>query len=104
MYYKRVTMAKINKINALKTIHSNKSELDESGIMNIDDLFQFISDWLPRNYSNDVNKLLPEENQLEDTTYIRKVKKEKINNTLIVNALYRHAQFHKLQLERIEKN
>lgn len=99
--YKRITMAKIDKINTPETIHLNKEDV---GTMSIDELFQFIYSWLPRNYSNDVNKLLPKENQLVDTTYIRQVKKEKINNPLIVNALYRHAQFHKLQLERIEEN
>ena len=100
MSYKRITMANLNKKNADEIIRLN-NEASEN--LSLDQLFQFINNWLPRNYSNDVNKLLPVEKQLEDTTYIRQVKREKINNPAIVNALYRHAQFHKLQLEKTGK-
>ena len=90
-------MANLKKKKADNNIHLN-TEGPEN--LTIDELYSFINDWLPRNYSADVNKLLPKHKQLEDTTYIRQVKREKINNPLIINALYRHAQFHKLQLTK----
>ena len=99
LYYKRLTMANLNKKNADNNIHLN-SEGSEN--LSIDELYLFIDEWLPRIYSADVNKLLPKDKQLEDTTYIRQVKREKINNPLIINALYRHAQFHKIQLMQTE--
>ena len=96
MSYKHLTMTNLNKKNADNNIHLNTEN------MSIDELYLFIDQWLPRIYSADVNKLLPEDKQLSDTTYIRQVKREKINNPLIINALYRHAQFHKLQLNKLE--
>lgn len=99
MYYKRITMTNLNKKSADNNIHLN-SEGTEN--LSLDELYLFIDEWLPRNYSADVNKLLPKDKQLDDTTYIRQVKREKINNPLIINALYRHAQFHKLQLMKTE--
>ena len=97
MSYKRLTMANLNKKIADNNIHLNSEDLS------LDELYLFIDEWLPRIYSADVNKLLPEDKQLDDTTYIRQVKREKINNPLIINALYRHAQFHKLQLKKTEE-
>ena len=97
MYYKRLTMANLNKKSADNNIHLNSEETEN---LSLDELYLFIDEWLPRIYSADVNKLLPKDKQLDDTTYIRQVKREKINNPLIINALYRHAQFHKLQLTK----
>lgn len=99
MSYKRLTMANLNKKIADNNIHLNSEENEN---LSLDELYQFIDQWLPRIYSADVNKLLPEDKQMEDTTYIRQVKREKINNPVIINALYRHAQFHKLQLKKLE--
>lgn len=87
-------MANLEKNSTTENIHLNMQTFET-----VSDLFAFIDEWLPRNYSKDVNRLLPVEMQMEDTSYIRQVKKERIDNSVIVNALYRHAQFNKRQLE-----
>lgn len=89
-------MTNLNKNQDADSIHFNN---EEASTLSLDELFDFIQRWLPRNYSHDVNLLLPADKRFEDTTYIRQVKRERISNPLIVNALYRHAQFNRLQLE-----
>ena len=89
-----LTMSKINKNHVPVNIQLYK------GLKTLDDVFTFINDWLPRNYSREVKNLLSEDVEV-DTSYIRQVKREKINNPKIVYAMYRVAQFHKYQLENI---
>lgn len=87
-------MTNLEKNKSTETIHLNITSFET-----VADIWAFIDEWLPRNYSKDVNRLLPEDMQMSETTYIRKVKMERIDNTVIVNALLRHAQFNKRQLE-----
>lgn len=89
-----LTMSKINKNHVPVNIQLYK------GLKTLDEVFGFINDWLPRNYSKEVKNLLPNGKSV-DTSYIRQVKREKINNPKIVYAMYRVAQFHKYQLENI---
>lgn len=78
-------MTKIQKIKVPEDIH-----------LNTDEAFDFISLHLPEKYSRQVWNLLPD-NAKVDLAYIRTVKKDRIKNALIMTALYRVAQFNKLQ-------
>ena len=78
-------MTKLQKIRVPEDIH-----------LNINKTFDFINDHLPEKYSRQVWNLLPD-NAKVDLAYIRTVKKDRIKNALIMNALYRVAQFNKLQ-------
>ena len=63
----------------------------------IENTFNFIDQNLPVKYSREVWNLLPKSKQYIELDYIRKVKKQRIKNAVIVNALYRVAQFYHLQ-------
>ena len=78
-------MTKLQKIKVSEDIH-----------LNINTTFDFINDNLPVKYSRQVWNLLPK-NAKVDLAYIRTVKKNRIKNALIMTALYRVAQFNKLQ-------
>ena len=65
-------MANLNINRADNNIHLNSEETEN---LSLDELYLFIDEWLPRIYSADVNKLLPKDKQLDDTTYIRQVKR-----------------------------
>lgn len=70
------TMTKVAKIHIPIDIH-----------LNIDETFDFIDKNLPRLYTGEVYKLLPHDSNI-DRDYIRKVKKERINNAVIISYLY----------------
>lgn len=55
--------------------------------LNIDETFDFIDENLPQKYSSEIEKMLPEGNKYP-MDYIRKVKKERINNSIIISCLY----------------
>jgi hypothetical protein len=55
--------------------------------LNIDETFDFIDENLPKKYSLQVEKMLPEGNKYP-MDYIRKVKNERINNSVIISYLY----------------
>ncbi len=73
-------MAKVMKIQIPIDIHSNTKET-----------FDFIDQHLPKKYSGEVYKLLPENSKYEPD-YIRKVKNDRINNAVIISYLYLVAQ------------
>lgn len=68
----------------------------ESVFLDIEKTFDFIDAHLPRNYTRQVVQLFESIADV-DTSYIRKVKKERILNVRIISALYRIAQFSALQ-------
>lgn len=78
-------MTKVQNIQVPEDIH-----------LNINKTFDFINEYLPVKYSRQVWNLLPD-NAKVDLAYIRTVKKDRIKNALIMTALYRVAQFNKLQ-------
>ena len=78
-------MTKLQKIKVSEDIH-----------LNINKTFDFIDDNLPVKYSRQVLNLLPDDKKV-DPAYIRTVKKDRIKNALIMTALYRVAQWNKLQ-------
>lgn len=80
--------------------NTDTSDIRSYKELSLSEVFDFINDWLPHNYSKEVQDILPDDFKV-DRSYIREVKKEKINNEKIVYAMYRVAQFHKLQLESI---
>lgn len=63
----------------------------------IDEKYDFIEQWLPARYTSSVNIILKEDQR--NPAYIRKVKKEKIYDHKIIDALYKVAQLNKLQVE-----
>ncbi|MGV8914345.1 MAG: hypothetical protein ACOH1X_02740 [Kaistella sp.] len=81
-------MAKIKNINAIKDIH-----LDIGGT------FDYIDANLPEKYSRETLALLPLHKKV-DPAYIRIVKKYRIKNEAIINALYRVAQWNELQKDK----
>ncbi len=60
--------------------------------------WDFIDRNLPQHYSSEVLGII---DRNYGKSYIRRVRKYRINNTVVFNALYRVAQLHKLQLEEI---
>ena len=69
----------------------------------IEKTFNFIDENLPQKYSREAWKILPENKKYIELDYIRKVKKDRIKNAPIITALYRVAQFHKLQKQPLTK-
>lgn len=63
----------------------------------IDETYDFIDQWLPVRYTRDVNLVLKKNKKAPD--YIRRVKKDRVHNKQIMNALLTVAKFNKLQLE-----
>lgn len=62
-----------------------------------DEKLNFIEQWLPARYTHLVNIILKEAQK--DPAYIRKVKKKKINDTKVIDALYKVSQINKLQTD-----
>lgn len=77
-------MTNLENNNATEDIH-----------LNIPQTFAFIYANLPEKYARETKELLPKEKQNVDLAYIRQVKKDRIKNIDIINALYRVAQRHK---------
>lgn len=63
----------------------------------IDEKYDFIERWLPARYTTSVNIILKED--IRKPAYIRKVKKERISDQKILDALYKVALLNKLQIE-----
>ncbi|MFC7346013.1 hypothetical protein ACFQO9_04680 [Chryseobacterium zhengzhouense] len=61
--------------------------------LNIDETFDFIDANLPQKYSSAIKEMLPEGNTYP-MDYIRKVKRERINNAVIISCLYFLAKRH----------
>lgn len=70
------------------------------------DKWEIIDAFLPNKYAKEVNKTLPEAQKFPDNdlSYIRHVKTKKINNDLIINALYIVAKARKAQIENMNFN
>ena len=64
--------------------------------LDTDKAFDFIDQHLPERYSRQVWNMLPE-NKKVALDYIRRVRKNRIKNIIIMSALYRVAQFNKIQ-------
>ncbi|HCR77993.1 MAG TPA: hypothetical protein DIW37_16620 [Chryseobacterium sp.] len=73
----------------MSSITKNKEKINER--------FDFIEQWLPVRYTSSVNLILKKDKK--EPSYIRQVKKERIHNKKIINALYKVALLNKLQLE-----
>ncbi|WP_123852253.1 MULTISPECIES: hypothetical protein [Chryseobacterium] len=58
----------------------------------------FIEQWLPARYTTSVNIILKKEPR--DPAYIRKVKKKKINDHQVIDALYKVSLINKFQKEK----
>ncbi|WP_123859701.1 hypothetical protein [Chryseobacterium nakagawai] len=54
---------------------------------NINETFDFIDENLPKKYTTEVYELFPDGKKFRKD-YIRKVKKDRINNAVIINCLY----------------
>lgn len=63
----------------------------------IEEKYDFIDEWLPSRYTSSVNLILKK--KMKKPAYIRQVKRERIHNKTILDALYKVAKFNKLQLE-----
>lgn len=83
------------KSNTVTNLH--KMEIQYDIHSDIEKTFNFIDQNLPQKYSREVWNLLPKSKQYIELDYIRKVKKQRIKNAIIINALYRVAQFYHLQ-------
>ncbi len=78
-------MTNLKNNNAIEDIH-----------LNINKTYDYIDEILPEKYSRQVWNLLPKDAKV-DLAYIRTVKKDRIKNALIMNALYRVAQWNEHQ-------
>lgn len=85
-------MAKIEKIKVPLDIH-----------LNIDNTFDFIDEHLPTKYAKLVQNSLPDGNKYQ-TDYIRKVKNDRINNSVIISYLYLIAEenFNRKNSEKVK--
>lgn len=92
-----ITMTKLKRKSRKKIIVSNMPQKHS-------EKWNVIDNWLPIKYAKEVNKALPEENKFsdDDLSYIRHVKTKKINNDIIINALYLVAQARRIQLEKMK--
>ena len=90
-------MTKLKRKSRKKIIVSNNEEKHYEKWLIIDA-------WLPTKYAKEVNNALPEDKRLSenDLSYIRHVKTKKINNDIIINALYLVAQARRIQLEKMK--
>ena len=91
------TMTKLKRKSTKKIIVSNIKKKHS-------DKWEIIDAFLPNKYAKEVNKTLPEAQKFPDNdlSYIRHVKTKKINNDIIINALYLVAQARKIQLENMK--
>ena len=83
-----ITMTNLENNNSSADIH-----------LNISSTFDFICENLPEKYSREVWNLLPKDKRV-DLAYIRQVKKDRIVNEAIINALYLVAQRNKKAKEK----
>lgn len=90
-------MTKLKRKSRKKIIVSNIKE-------KYSEKWSVIDNWLPVKYAKEVNNALPEDKRLSenDLSYIRHVKTKKINNDIIINALYLVAQARRIQLEKMK--
>ncbi|WP_346986066.1 hypothetical protein [Chryseobacterium sp. POE27] len=63
----------------------------------IDEKFDFIDQWLPARYTGSVNIFLKKESK--NAAYIRQVRRRKINDEKVADALYKVSLINKLQVE-----
>ncbi len=63
----------------------------------IEEKLDFIEQWLPARYTGSVNIILKEDKK--PPRYIWRVKKERIPDEKIIDALYKVAKLNKLQVE-----
>ena len=96
-FTRTITMTKLKRKSRKKIIVSNMKEKHS-------EKWSVIDNWLPVKYAKEVNKALPEDKRLSenDLSYIRHVKTKKINNDIIINALYLVAQARRIQLEKMK--
>lgn len=83
--YKSVTMSKLENIKVPDGIH-----------LDIEAAFDFMDKYLPKKYAREVHNILPE-GQKKSLDYIRRVKIYRIKSPVIMIALYRVAQWNKIQ-------
>ena len=90
-------MTKLKRKSRKQIIVSNKQK-------KLNEKWQLIDLWLPQKYAKEVNKLLPLEHQCpeHDLSYIRHVRTKKINNDMIINALYLVANVRRIQIQKME--
>ncbi len=72
----------------LATLHNQKA---------IDEKYDFIERWLPARYTSSVNMILKKHSK--DPAYIRQVKRARVYDEKITDALYKVAQLNKLQID-----
>lgn len=65
----------------------------------IKEKYDFIDEWLPTRYTKAVNVILKDKKKQKNPAYIRQCKRERIENTSVIKALYAVAQLNKLQKE-----
>ncbi len=90
-------MAKLKRKSRKQIIVSNKQK-------KLNEKWELIDLWLPQKYAKEVNKLLPSEHQFpeSDLSYIRHVRTKKINNDMIINALFLVANVRRIQIQKME--
>ena len=90
-------MAKLKRKSRKQIIVSNKQK-------KLNEKWELIDLWLPQKYAKEVNKLLPSEHQFseDDLSYIRHVRTKKINNVMIINALFLVANVRRIQIQKME--
>lgn len=89
-------MAKLYKKN-----RSSDIQTYNTGFQSIEKMFAFIDEWIPRNYTSSVNQILKEENESPiEPAYIRQIKRERIKNPKIINAMLRVARKNKSEMQK----
>ena len=90
-------MAKLKRKSRKQIIVSNKQK-------KLNEKWELIDLWLPQKYAKEVNKLLPSEHKFseDDLSYIRHVRTKKINNDMIINALFLVANVRRIQIQKME--
>lgn len=85
-------------------LDKNKKQMDihsyNQNFKTQDEMFDFIEEWLPRGYSNEVNKILGKKSKLNPVS-IRRIKTKRIKNSVVMNALYKVAEQNRLQMQKI---
>jgi len=61
------------------------------------EVLDFIEQWLPARYTTSVNIILKK--APKDPAYIRKVRNKKLNDQIVIDALYKVSLINKLQTE-----
>lgn len=82
-------------------LDKNKKQMNihsyNHGFKTQDEMFDFIDEWLPRGYSNEVNKILGKKAKLNAVS-IRRIKTKRIKNSVVMNALYKVAEENRQQM------